>query len=118
MTFSDGIRLYKFPNPLADLRIGPFVVFVGLFVATCREALFEEEKLQQKFDKLSFSKAEDFTKLEKLFLITVHHLLERNPINLEETVLIISTTKGNVELLEKAENSISGRFWNCCAHAG
>ena len=54
----------------------------------------------------SFSKAEDFTKLEKLFLLTVHHLLERNPINLEETVLIISTTKGNVELLENAENSI------------
>ena len=69
-------------------------------------ALFEEEKLQQNFDELSFSKAEDFTKLEKLFLLTVHHLLERNPINLEETVLIISTTKGNVELLEKAENSI------------
>lgn len=70
-------------------------------------ALFEEEKLQQNFDQLSFSTAEDFTKLEKLFLLTVHHLLERNPsIHLEETVLIISTTKGNVELLEKAENSI------------
>ena len=70
-------------------------------------ALFKEEKLQQNFDELSFSKAEYFTKLEKLFLLTVHHLLERNPsIHLEETVLIISTTKGNVELLEKAENSI------------
>ena len=70
-------------------------------------ALFEEEKLQQNFDQLSFSNAEDFTKLEKLFLLTVHHLLERNPsIHLEETVLIISTTKGNVELLEKVENSI------------
>ena len=69
-------------------------------------ALFEEEKLQQNFDQLSFSNAEDFTKLEKLFLLTVHHLLERNPINLEETVLIISTTKGNVELLENVENSI------------
>lgn len=70
-------------------------------------ALFKEEKLQQNFDELSFSNAEDFTKLEKLFLLTVHHLLERNPsIHLEETVLIISTTKGNVELLENAENSI------------
>lgn len=69
-------------------------------------ALFEEDLIQQKFRQLSFFEAEVFTKLEKLLLLTVHQLIERNPsIDLEETILIISTTKGNVELLEASKNT-------------
>ncbi len=70
-------------------------------------ALFEDDFIQQQFSRLAFSEAETFTKLEKLLLLTVHQLLERNSsIDLEETVLIISTTKGNVELLDNSDNSI------------
>lgn len=64
-------------------------------------SLFENEKINAEF--LNLSTSTNFTKLEKALLLAVGRILERNQgLNLVKTILIISTTKGNVELLENA----------------
>lgn len=45
---------------------------------------------------------ESYTRLEKLFLLSIHDALQGTPINLKSKrlLLVISTTKGNIDLLE------------------
>ena len=58
-------------------------------------------KLEEKFTK-HFESVQNnsFTKLEKMFLLSLKPLVERHQIT-EETGLILSTTKGNISLLKK-----------------
>lgn len=60
--------------------------------------IIENDVLAEAFLKIGEPKK--FTKLEQMMLLAVSRVLEKNPgLNLSETALIISTTKGNIDLL-------------------
>ena len=62
--------------------------------------IIENELLNQHFSKIGTP--ENFTKLEKMMLLAVHQILSRNPdLDKRKTSLIISTTKGNIDLLQE-----------------
>jgi len=63
--------------------------------------IIENELLIDAFLKIGNPKK--FTKLEQMMLLAVRRILEKNPhLNLSKTALIISTTKGNIDLLTKS----------------
>ena len=62
----------------------------------------DSEKLEEKFNNNFNNK--DFTKNEKMFLLSLKPLVERHPIS-DQTAFILSTTKGNISLL-KHESSL------------
>ena len=57
----------------------------------------DSEKLEEEFNKL-FDNL-DFTRLEKMFLLSLKPLVERHQVT-DETAFILSTTKGNISLLK------------------
>jgi 3-oxoacyl-[acyl-carrier-protein] synthase-1 len=57
----------------------------------------DDEKLENEF-KNNFDN-QDFTRLEKMFLLSLKPLIERRQIS-DETAFILSTTKGNISLLK------------------
>ena len=60
----------------------------------------DSEKLEIEFNKLFNSAQNDnFTRLEKMFLLSLKPLIERHQIS-DETAFILSTTKGNISLLK------------------
>ncbi|MEG1591473.1 beta-ketoacyl synthase N-terminal-like domain-containing protein [Chryseobacterium sp.] len=60
----------------------------------------DSEKLEEEFNRFFDSAQNDnFTRLEKMFLLSLKPLVERNPI-LDDTAFILSTTKGNISLLK------------------
>ena len=62
----------------------------------------DSEKLEEEFNKLFDN--QDFTRLEKMFLLSLKPLVERHQIS-DKTAFILSTTKGNISLL-KNENTL------------
>jgi len=63
--------------------------------------IIEDELLTEAFLKIGEPKK--FTKLEQMMLLAVSRVLEKIPdLNLSKTALIISTTKGNIDLLTKS----------------
>lgn len=60
-------------------------------------SIINTEKLKEEF-KSNFD-SPDFTRLEKMFLLSLKPLVERHEIT-EETAFILSTTKGNISLLK------------------
>lgn len=73
-------------------------------------SMIDSEKLDEEFNRFfnSAQKSEiqrlgndnvSFTRLEKMFLLSLKPLIERHPIS-EETAFILSTTKGNISLLK------------------
>ena len=75
-------------------------------VIESHEAFFvskiDSEKLEEEFDKLfdsAQSDTQNFTRLEKMFLLSLKPLVERHSIS-DETAFILSTTKGNISLLK------------------
>lgn len=76
-------------------------------------SMIDSEKLDEEFNRFfnSAQKSEiqrlgndnmSFTRLEKMFLLSLKPLVERHSIS-EETALILSTTKGNISLLKNQE---------------
>lgn len=63
-------------------------------------ATIEEKELDKKFTALQDPKA--YTHLEKLSILSVKDVIRQSKINLSDksTLLIISTTKGNIDILE------------------
>jgi len=62
----------------------------------------DDDKLEEEFNKLFDSAQIDnqnFTRLEKMFLLSLKPLAERHHIS-DETAFILSTTKGNISLLK------------------
>lgn len=55
------------------------------------------EKLEKEFKR--FFDNQDFTRLEKMFLLSLKPLVEKHSIS-DETAFILSTTKGNISLLK------------------
>ena len=73
-------------------------------VSNNHEAFFvskiDSEKLEIEFKRFFDSAQNDnFTRLEKMFLLSLKPLVERHNIT-EETAFILSTTKGNISLLK------------------
>ncbi len=66
-------------------------------------ALLEQEQYKTLFE--SFGNTDKYSRFEKLLIVSVTNALQHTGISLEgsETVLIVSSTKGNIELLEKEE---------------
>jgi len=62
-----------------------------------------ENEFQKHFDN------QNFTRLEKMFLLSLKPLIEKHPIS-EETAFILSTTKGNISLLKNQETLPEGAF--------
>ncbi|HET6225108.1 MAG TPA: beta-ketoacyl synthase N-terminal-like domain-containing protein [Bacteroidia bacterium] len=64
-------------------------------------ALIDDQKIENEFEKLNTSTS--YTRLEKLILLSVTAALKQNTgidVSSKKTLLIISTTKGNIDLLD------------------
>ncbi len=73
--------------------------------------IIEKDSLANAFVGLGDPKK--FTKLEQMMLLAVSRILEKNPgLHLYETALVISTTKGNIDLL--GNSSFPGDRGNLC----
>ncbi|WP_027387026.1 beta-ketoacyl synthase N-terminal-like domain-containing protein [Chryseobacterium gregarium] len=70
-------------------------------------SVIDTASLEKEFDK-NFTNR-DFTRLEKMFLLSLKPLVERYSIT-EETALILSTTKGNISLLKNQTNLPEGAY--------
>jgi 3-oxoacyl-[acyl-carrier-protein] synthase-1 len=71
-------------------------------------AVIEPKQLSAEFSKLKLDKA--FTRLEQLIILSISDTLKQNPsidIKSPKTLIILSTTKGNIDLLSKEEK---GKF--------
>ena len=65
--------------------------------------IIDESPLNDAFKAIGNPKK--YTKLEKMLLLTVQQILNKNPnLNLGETGLVITTTKGNINLLKDPGN--------------
>ncbi len=70
----------------------------------------DSEKLDEEFKRLfDFAQNHNFTKLEKMFLLSLKPLVERHHIS-DETAFILSTTKGNISLLKNKSNLPEGVY--------
>ena len=65
-------------------------------------SLIDEEKLNERFSKLPHNQEERYTKVEKMAILSATDAVQNAAINpsAPEVLFVISTTKGNVELLE------------------
>ncbi|MBL7882631.1 MAG: beta-ketoacyl synthase [Bacteroidia bacterium] len=64
-------------------------------------AVIDNEKIETEFKKLNTSNG--YTKLEKMAILSIHKALEQNTtidIKSEKTLIIFSSTKGNIDLLQ------------------
>ncbi|WP_345766681.1 beta-ketoacyl synthase N-terminal-like domain-containing protein [Chryseobacterium endophyticum] len=73
-------------------------------------SMIEDEKLNEKFDKVFEAQSpQHFTRLEKMFLLSLKPLVEKHPVS-EDTAFILSTTKGNISLLKNQKILPEGAF--------
>ncbi|SEM78429.1 3-oxoacyl-[acyl-carrier-protein] synthase-1 [Chryseobacterium taichungense] len=70
-------------------------------------SMIDSEKLENEFKK--FFIGQDFTRLEKMFLLSLKPLVEKHQIS-GETAFILSTTKGNISLLKNEKTLPEGVF--------
>ena len=90
-----ALKLHKFPQTYPD----------GFYAG-----IIEEEGINFEFNKIG--NPEKFTKLEKMLILSIQQVIHSSPnIDLEETGLIISTTKGNIDLLDNPGNFESNRIF-------
>lgn len=70
-------------------------------------SMIDSEKLEEEFS----SRFEDthFTRLEKMFLLSLEPLMKRHPVT-KETAFILSTTKGNISLLKNQSELPEGVY--------
>lgn len=64
-------------------------------------SLVDDAKLNEKFSALD--NKQNYTRLEKIFILSIADVIEKSGLDVrsENTLLIISTTKGNINLLEE-----------------
>ncbi|MEI3788988.1 MULTISPECIES: beta-ketoacyl synthase N-terminal-like domain-containing protein [unclassified Chryseobacterium] len=70
-------------------------------------SIINTEKLEEEFT--SNFDSPDFTRLEKMFLLSLKPLVEKHEIT-EETAFILSTTKGNISLLKNQPEVPEGAY--------
>ncbi|WP_317131784.1 beta-ketoacyl synthase N-terminal-like domain-containing protein [Chryseobacterium sp. SN22] len=80
-------------------------------------SMIDTERLNEEFIK-NFSGEQkdnhDFTRLEKMFLLSLKPLVERHPVS-DDTAFILSTTKGNITLLRKQQALPQGAYLSALA---
>ncbi|MEI7663898.1 MAG: hypothetical protein WCK34_16950, partial [Bacteroidota bacterium] len=76
-------------------------------------SLVNTNRLNEKFEEILelrriASPAGFYTRLEKIFIVSVHEALKNQPVSpgSPSTLLVISTTKGNIDLLENRYKTI------------
>ncbi|AUS05982.1 beta-ketoacyl-[acyl-carrier-protein] synthase family protein [Pseudotamlana carrageenivorans] len=80
------------------------------FQETFCGALIDQEKLASKFNRLNSHKAH--TRLEQMMISSLNELIEASSIPLDARVgLIISTTKGNIDVLESTQTFDKNRAY-------
>src|SRR5690606_7758 len=73
-------------------------------------SMISSEKVKNEFNKIGDASA--FTKLEQMMLFSLKNVVDASKIPLNENVgLIISTTKGNIDVLEKDSNFPESRAY-------
>lgn len=75
-------------------------------------SMINSEKLNEEFNRFFDGAQNDiteFTRLEKMFLLSLKPLVEKHQIS-DETAFILSTTKGNISLLKNQETLPEGIF--------
>ncbi len=73
-------------------------------------SMISSEKVKNEFNKIG--DASTFTKLEQMMLLSLKNVVDASKIPLNENVgLIISTTKGNIDVLEKDSNFPESRAY-------
>ncbi|UMQ41025.1 beta-ketoacyl synthase [Chryseobacterium sp. Y16C] len=75
-------------------------------------SMIDSEKLNEEFNRFFDSAQNDsteFTRLEKMFLLSLKPLVEKHQIS-DETAFILSTTKGNISLLKNQKTLPEGVF--------
>jgi 3-oxoacyl-[acyl-carrier-protein] synthase-1 len=80
-------------------------------------SMIDSEKLEKEFNRFFDSAQNDntsFTRLEKMFLLSLTPLVERHNIT-DETAFILSTTKGNISLLKNQDTLPKGVFLSSLA---
>lgn len=80
-------------------------------------SMIDSEKLNEEFNRFFYSAQNDsteFTRLEKMFLLSLKPLVEKHQIS-DETAFILSTTKGNISLLKNQETLPEGVFLSSLA---
>lgn len=72
--------------------------------------IIDSHHLREAFNKIGAP--EKFTKLEQMMLLAVHKVIAANPgIKITETALILSTTKGNIDVLEESSPFPKNRIY-------
>ncbi|MCD6556290.1 MAG: beta-ACP synthase [Bacteroidales bacterium] len=79
-------------------KLSPESVFVSL--VSCDET-------EKRFSKIS-ENSKKYTKYEKLLILSINNALKNSKVDIQsdETVFIFSTTKGNIDLLEKDNKNL------------
>jgi len=73
-------------------------------------SMISSEKVEEEFSKIS--NASKFTKLEQMMILSLKEVIDASNILLNEKVgLIISTTKGNIDVLESESNFPESRAY-------
>lgn len=62
-------------------------------------SMIDTQKLDEEFNRFFTQNTIDFTRLEKMLLLSLQPLVEKNTLS-ENTAFILSTTKGNISLLD------------------
>ncbi|MET3537946.1 beta-ketoacyl synthase N-terminal-like domain-containing protein [Chryseobacterium limigenitum] len=75
-------------------------------------SMIDSEKLEEEFNN-NFDN-QDFSRLEKMFLLSLKPLAERHTIS-DETAFILSTTKGNISLLKNQATLPEGVYLSSLA---
>lgn len=96
----DAINSYKSGIALPETsEISDFPILAGLI---------DQDRLSESEKKYNLN---DFTKAEQLTILSIKDLLSQKQINLNECGLIISTTKGNIDLLQNHTENINNNLF-------
>ncbi len=68
-------------------------------------SFFEDDKLEESLSQLTFG--EDYTRFEKIVILSINNALKESHIDVmsDKVLFVISTTKGNIELLDSRSKS-------------
>lgn len=71
-------------------------------------SMIDVQRLEKEFQKLAkkYSNNSKFTKLEKMLILSIEDALSKTEVDItsDRTAIILSTTKGNIDLLEKEKS--------------
>ncbi|RXM38822.1 beta-ketoacyl synthase [Chryseobacterium sp. CH21] len=72
-------------------------------------SMINSDKLNEEFNRFFAQHTIDFTRLEKMILLSLQPLVEKHSIS-EDTAFILSTTKGNISLLKNQSELPEGVY--------